>query len=98
MEEEKQELIAINVWLAGRSYRLRVLPDEEEAVRKSIKQADSKIAELRNTYAGKDDLDFVAMCLLSYAADGAISTFQHPLLIQELDEMEQKIDNALKKG
>jgi cell division protein ZapA (FtsZ GTPase activity inhibitor) len=91
-----EELIPINVWLAGRSYRIRITPGEEEAVRKAVKQADAKITELRTQYAGKDDQDFVAMCLLSYAADGAISTFNHPLLQQELSEMARKIDEAMK--
>ena len=92
-----EELIPINIWLAGRSYRIRIVPHEEEAVRKAIKQADAKITELRNAYAGKDDQDFVAMCLLSYAADGAISTFNHPLLQQELTQMTGKIDEVLGK-
>lgn len=92
-----EELIPINVWLGGRSYRIRIIPGEEEAVRKAVKQADAKITELRTQYAGKDDQDFVAMCLLSYAADGAISTFNHPLLQQELSEMAKKIDAALKR-
>jgi len=90
-----EEMIPINVWLAGRSYRIRIAPHEEEAVRKSIKQADAKITELRTAYAGKDDQDFVAMCLLSYAADGAVSTFGHPLLQQEIAEMSGKIDEVL---
>ncbi len=93
MSEEK--LISINVWLAERSYRIRIAPEEEEAVRKAVKQADNKIAELRTDYAGKDDQDFVAMCLLTYAADGAISTLQHPLLVKELNEMTEKVDKAL---
>lgn len=92
-----EELIPINVWLAGRSYRIRITPGEEEAVRKAVKQADAKITELRTQYAGKDDQDFVAMCLLSYAADGAISTFNHPLLQQELSEMAKKIDEAMSR-
>lgn len=90
-----EELIPINVWLAGRSYRIRIAPHEEEAVRKSVKQADAKITELRTVYAGRDDQDFVAMCLLSYAADGAISTFNHPLLQQELAGMVAKIDEVI---
>lgn len=90
-----EELIPINVWLAGRTYRIRILPQEEEPVRKAIKQADNKINELRNTYAGKDDQDFIAMCLLSYAADGAVAALNHPLLQQELTEMAKKIDEAL---
>lgn len=94
-EEQTQELIPINVWLSGRSYRLRIVPEEEEAVRKAVKQADTRITEMRNNYAGKDDQDFVAMCLLSYAADGAVDAFQHPLLKKELDEMTRKVNEAL---
>jgi cell division protein ZapA (FtsZ GTPase activity inhibitor) len=90
-----EELISINVWLAGRSYRIRITPEEEEAVRKAVKLADTQITDLRNTYAGKDDQDFVAMCLLSYAADGALTGLQHPLLVQEVSDMSKKIDDAL---
>ncbi|MCB0699109.1 MAG: cell division protein ZapA [Chitinophagales bacterium] len=93
--EDNEELIPINVWLAGRSYRLRIMPDEEEPVRKAVKQADAKITELRSNYAGKDDQDFVAMCLLSYAADGALSAFQHPLVKEGFDELSKKLDDAL---
>lgn len=92
---EQDNLISINVWLAERSYRIRIAPEEEEAVRKAVKQADSKITELRTNYAGKDDQDFVAMCLLTYAADGAITTLQHPLLLKELAEMTDKVNKAL---
>lgn len=91
----QEEMIPINVWLAGRSYRIRIVPSEEEAVRKAIKQADATISELRTAYAGKDDQDFVAMCLLSYAADGAVSIFNHPLVQNELADLSQKIDEAL---
>ena len=52
------ELISINVWLAGRSYRIRIRAEEEEAVRKSVKLADDKVREMRTHYAGKDDQDF----------------------------------------
>ena len=57
----EDQLITINVVLSGRSYRIRIKPEEEEAVRKAVKQADAKITELRTQYAGKDDQDFVAM-------------------------------------
>lgn len=69
-----QELITINVWLAGRTYRIRIHPDEEGAVRAAAKSADEKIVELRQHYAGKDDQDFVAMCLLMYATDSVGNT------------------------
>jgi len=87
--------MAINVWLAGRSYRLRIKPEEESAVRKSVKLADDKISEMRTHYAGKDEQDFIAMCLLSYAADTAMDSFNDPLLVDELGKLGDKIDRAL---
>ncbi|OSZ79326.1 hypothetical protein CAP35_14025 [Chitinophagaceae bacterium IBVUCB1] len=95
---QEDNLISLNVWLSGRSYRIRIKPDEEEAVRKAVKLADDKITELRNSYAGKDDQDFIAMCLLTYAADSAIEGNSHnPLMHKELADMMSKIDSIIKE-
>jgi cell division protein ZapA (FtsZ GTPase activity inhibitor) len=91
----EEELISITVWLGGRSYRLRVKPEEESAVRKAVKVADEKVNEMRTHYAGKDDQDFMAMSLLMYAADSAIESFNNPLLQEELNKMSGKIDKAM---
>ena len=91
-----EETISITVWLAGRSYRIRIKHDEESAVRKAVKIADEKVNEMRNSYAGKDDQDFMAMSLLAYASDSAIESFSNPLLQDELNKMALKIDKALK--
>ncbi len=93
----EDQLIPINVWLAGRSYRIRIKPDEEETVRKSVKIADEKINEFRGSYAGKDDQDFIAMCLLTYAVDNSIETMSSPLIQKELAAIIQKIDKALEE-
>jgi cell division protein ZapA (FtsZ GTPase activity inhibitor) len=91
----EEALIPVTVWLAGRSYRIRIKPEEEEAVRKAIKLADEKIMEMRTHYAGKDDQDFIAMCLLSYAADNAIENSYNPVLSKELKDMAARIDGVL---
>ncbi len=98
MSEEnsaEDNTISVAVWLAGRSYRIRIKPEEESAVRKAVKMADEKVKEMRNHYAGKDDQDFMAMCLLSYAADSAIESFNNPLLQEELNKLERKIDKVI---
>ena len=87
--------ISITIWLAGRSYRIRIKPEEESAVRKAVKLADEKVNEMRTHYAGKDDQDFMAMCLLSYAADTAVESFNNPLLQEELNKMSGKIDKVI---
>jgi len=91
-----EELISINVWLAGRSYRIRIKANEEEVVRKAVKLADEKVMDLRNHYAGKDDQDFVAMCLLSYAADSA-TDIHNPVVQEDIKGMISRIDEALTK-
>jgi len=94
----EEQLIAINVWLGGRSYRIRIKKDEEEAVRKAVKIADEKVSEMRTHYAGKDDQDFLAMVLLTYAADSAIESMQNPVLKQEIEQAIGKIEEALKEN
>ena len=91
----QEEYIPINLWLAGRSYRIRIHPNEEEAVRRAAKVADDKIRELRQHYAGKDDQDFVAMCLLMYAADHATHPLDHPAVHQDISRLIQRIDEVL---
>jgi len=94
-EQENDELLPITVWLAGRSYRIRIKHEEESAVRKAVKLADQKVTEMRSHYGGKDDQDFMAMCLLTYAADTAIESFNNPLLQEELNKLSKKIDKVI---
>ncbi len=89
------EYIPVTIWLAGRSYRLRIKKDEESAVRKALKLADEKINEMRTHYAGKDDQDFIAMTLLAYASDSAIESFNNPLVQEEINKLSKKIDKVL---
>ena len=87
--------IPVTIWLAGRSYRLRIKAEEESAVRKAVKLADEKINEMRIHYAGRDDQDFIAMTLLSYASDSAVESFNNPLLHDELNKLARKIDKII---
>lgn len=93
----EEELIPVTVWLAERSYRIKVTPSEEESVRRAIKVADEKITELRGSYAGKDNQDFIAMCLLMYATDSATENGGTPSVYveEEVKKMIGRIDNAL---
>jgi cell division protein ZapA len=96
----EEELIPITVWLGGRSYRLRIKPEEEQSVRRAVKQADEKILELRTQYAGRDDQDFLAMCLLTYATDvvtGSSNT-SGTFIEQELEALSAKVDKAIQKA
>ncbi len=59
------ELIKINVAIAGRKYPLKVQKDEEQFVKTIEKEINTKISEMRRSY-GMEELDHVSMALLSF--------------------------------
>lgn len=90
-----EELVPVNLWLAGRSYRILVPAAEEERIQEAVKAADEKITELKQTYAGKDSQDFVAMCLLLYATGQSPSSVEARAIADTLQQINLKIDEAL---
>ena len=58
------ELININLLIAGRSYPLKIKPQEEELVRRAAKRVNEKVQEFQEQYAAKDKQDYLAMCAL----------------------------------
>ncbi|HXH18572.1 MAG TPA: cell division protein ZapA [Chitinophagales bacterium] len=57
-------MININLLIAGRSYPLKIKPEEEEIVRRAAKRVNEKIHELQEQYAAKDKQDYLAMVAL----------------------------------
>lgn len=91
------ETIPITLWLAGRDYRIRIQQKDEEAIRAAIKIASNRLQELRQSYEGKDDQDFLAMCLIMYATEQATgSENSNPVYLSGLKEIEAELDKALK--
>lgn len=62
-----EELLPINVLIGDRTYRVKVAPKDEEAVRRTLKQINEKILEFRTQFAGKDMQDYIAMVILWFA-------------------------------
>ena len=92
-----QELIPINVVIGDRSYRVKIDPADEEAVRKNLKTIIDKILEYRTHFAGKDIQDYIAMTLLWYAtrAPSGDPASLSPAIPDLLARMEQQLDKAL---
>jgi hypothetical protein len=61
------ELIPINILIGDRTYRIKILPSDEELVRKTLKTINDKILEFRSQFAGKDMQDYISMVLIWYA-------------------------------
>lgn len=98
------ELIPINILIGDRNYRIKVAPEHEEHVRKTIKTINEKILEFRSAFAGKDMQDYISMVLIWYAtevtAGNKSGTEAADLAVHEaaLQKLELQIDQLLQQG
>jgi cell division protein ZapA len=67
MNKMPEELIAINIVIGDRSYRIKIDPAEEEFVRKALKKINDQILEYKTSFAGKDMQDYIAMVTIWFA-------------------------------
>lgn len=90
------ELIPINLVLADRTYRVRVEPQDEEVVRKTIKLINDKIVEFKTQFAGKDMQDYIGMVVLWYATQQSGNSLPAVNEITDrLEKMERLLDQEL---
>ena len=93
----KDQLIPLNIVIGDRSYRIKILPSDEETVRKVLKTINEKIVEFRTQFAGKDMQDYISMVLIWYAtqlkenSSGIISND----VLESLLKMEKQLDEAV---
>lgn len=93
-------LIPANIVVADRTYRLKIDPEDEEMVRKTMKLINEKILEFKTHFAGKDMQDYVSMVLLWFATEQQKpnSAMLYDTNEQEkLSKIEEMLNKALKK-
>ncbi len=95
-----QALIPINIIIGDRSYRIRINPEDEGAVRSTIKTINDKIVEFKTQFAGKDMQDYASMVILWYATQiTPESGNQDPAEFSDsLHKMEEQLDRILSQG
>lgn len=94
----KDDLIPLNLLIADRTYRVKVNPQDEEVVRKTVKTINDKILEFKTMFAGKDIQDYIAMVLVWFATEqnAAISNQVNlDNVSSRLQTLEKIIDSAL---
>ncbi len=62
-----QELVAINIVIGDRTYRIKITPKDEEAVRKVVKVINEKLIDFKTQFGGKDMQDYIAMVLVWFS-------------------------------
>lgn len=95
-----EPLIPINIIIADRSYRLKIEPEDEEMVRKTLKIINEKIIDYKTNFAGKDMQDYVSMVLLWYATEQQKPTPEMTSQSEsqeKLDKLEDLLNKALLK-
>lgn len=99
-----ETLIPVNIVIGDRSYRIKVAPEDEEHVRKTVKTINEKIIEFKTSFAGKDMQDYVAMVLIWYAThitsgnNSITAPEDEAQLAEALKKLEQQIDQLLKSA
>jgi len=94
---ENEPLIPLNIIIGDRNYRIKILPSDEEVVRKTLKTINDKILEFRTQFAGKDMQDYISMVLIWYATETReTNTPIHSAdLIESLMKMEKQLDEVI---
>jgi cell division protein ZapA len=92
-----ENLIPINLVVADRTFRLRIKPEEEQAIRQRMKEVNDRIVEFKTAFAGKDLQDYISMCLIWYATQSATAPPEEvpEALENRLARLEKELDEAL---
>ena len=92
-----QELIPLNIVIGDRNYRIKILPADEEVVRKTLKTINDKIIEFKTQFAGKDMQDYISMVLIWYATqlkENKADTISNELM-DSLLKMEKQLEEVI---
>jgi cell division protein ZapA len=99
---KEQEVININVTICDRPYRLKIKPDEEEAVRKAARHISEHVKGLQEQFAGKDKQDYLAMFALTLAVGSQNNESQlnglQESIASELAALDNHLNTALQQA
>lgn len=90
------ELIAISAVIGDRNYRIKIRPEDEEVVRKTLKTINDKLLEFKTQFAGKDMQDYISMVLLWYATEqnsGMADGIEKENITEQLIALEKLLDS-----
>lgn len=94
---ENDKLIPLNIIIGDRNYRIKILPADEEIVRKTLKTINDKILEFRTQFAGKDMQDYISMVLIWYATEIRENNSARisDEVMQSILKMEKQLDETI---
>jgi Cell division protein ZapA len=89
------DLMLISALIGDRTYRIKIEPQDEEMVRRTLKTINEKIVEFKTEFAGKDMQDYIAMVMIWLATE--MQSAPSSYLVQEevkdrLEQIERMLD------
>jgi hypothetical protein len=91
-----ETLIPVNIVIGDRTYRIKIRPADEEAVRNSMKLINDKVIEFKTQFSAKDMQDYIAMVLVWYATEQSHTT-QNNLEVQSVVDKLVQIETLIDK-
>ncbi|HKM93244.1 MAG TPA: cell division protein ZapA [Prolixibacteraceae bacterium] len=94
------EKLAINIMIADRRYPMTIKHGDEEKIRKAAKILNERILQYRQTYAGKDNHDYMAMSALQFVIEMLKLTEQQDIdpAIRQIDQINNELASYLEKN
>ena len=93
-----EQYIPANILIGDRNYRLKVKPEDEEKLRKTVKIINEKIIEYKTNFAGKDMQDYIAMVLIWLATEqteAELPAYKKNELTDKLKSLQLIIEQAM---
>jgi cell division protein ZapA (FtsZ GTPase activity inhibitor) len=91
-----EDLIPVNIVIGDRSYRIRISPADEAAVRGTVKIINDKIVEFKTQFSGNDMQDYIAMVMIWYATQtNNVNEVTNEMLSRALLKVEEQLDKAI---
>jgi len=88
----KQEKIKIHINLAGRQYPIKVLPEQEEVIRKAGKFLEKRINNVENIFEISDIQDILSIILIEIASELLL---EKKNIKKQTQMIHEKIDHLL---
>lgn len=89
------ESVSIIVNLCNRPYRIKVAAENETTVRQTAQKINTILTNLKSTFPGRDDQDYLAMALIDHITSGLANDEKSTLVIDEILPQLKMINNLL---
>lgn len=82
--------VSITIKLLNRAFKIKVAAEHEATVRNTAQLINEKLAELKKTFPGRDEQDYLSMSLIDHITSSKEEKIN---LLIETDEVIQKLED-----